>query len=83
MQHVDPSNMVPASRCHKVEAPARIRLSSTASAGAVAAAIAADAQVADDKTSAILQEALAPHKEALTKADVRRVTFLSPNSAGG
>lgn len=56
----------------------RSRLGSTASEGALAAAAAADAQAMDDGVSASLHAALVPHIEALAKADVRRVTFLSP-----
>lgn len=56
----------------------RSRLGSTASESAIAAAAAADAQAADDATSLSLEAALQPHAEALAKADVRRVTFLSP-----
>lgn len=58
--------------------PARTRLVSSASEGAVIAAAAADSQAADDQTALLLQEALSKHRDALAKADVRRVTFLSP-----
>lgn len=58
-------------------------MTSVASEGALAAAAAAYAQASDDLTSQTLHEALVPHLEALAKADVRRVTFLSPSRAVG
>ena len=61
--------------------PARTRLMSSASEGAVTAAAAADSQAADDQTALLLQEALSKHKDALAKADVRRVTILSPRDS--
>lgn len=54
---------------------------SSASDGAVSAAAAADSQAADDQTALLLQEALSKHREALAKADVRRVTILSPRDS--
>ncbi|CAN0448980.1 unnamed protein product, partial [Ectocarpus sp. 12 AP-2014] len=62
-------------------APGRSRSASAASEGAVAAAAAAAAQAADDDTSQALQAALSRHREALMRADVRRVSFLSPRDA--
>lgn len=59
-------------------APARARTASFTSEGAVAAAAAADAQAADDECSHALRAALLRHQEALARADVRRVSFLSP-----
>lgn len=59
----------------------RPRVASTASEGAIAAAAAAEAQALDDVTSQTLHEALVHHMDALAKADIRRVTFLSPGEA--